>query len=48
MHMQFLHWESIETSLQEIIKTRRLIILSKVVWQKVRNNLQSLGKLALE
>lgn len=41
--MRFLDWESIETTLQEIVKSQRLIIHSKLVWQKVRRNLQSLG-----
>jgi hypothetical protein len=41
--MQLLRWESIEASLQEIVKSGHLINLSKVVWQKVKTNLRSLG-----
>jgi hypothetical protein len=43
---RFLDWESIEISLQEIVKSQHLIILSKVVWQKVSKNFQGLRLLA--
>jgi hypothetical protein len=43
---RFLDWESIEISLQEIVKSQHLILLWKVVWQKVSKNLQGLRMLA--
>lgn len=46
IQMQILYWESIGSALQEIVKSQHLIILSKVVWQKVRKNLQDVGMLA--